>query len=96
MRKKNIGSVTAREDKYPPPRDFKKRAHVKSLEAYRRIYKHSVEDPEGFWSERARELSWFKKWKRVLEYDFNEAKIRWFEGGKTNVSFNCLDRHLDS
>jgi acetyl-CoA synthetase len=96
MRKKNIGSVTAREDKYPPPRDFKKRAHVKSLEAYRRIYKHSVEDPEGFWSERARELSWFKKWKRVLEYDFNEAKIRWFEGGKINVSFNCLDRHLDS
>jgi acetyl-CoA synthetase len=96
MQKKNLRSIAPRKDKYPPPKDFKKRAHVKSLEAYRRIYKHSVEDPEAFWSERAHELSWFKKWKRVLDYDFEEAKVRWFEGGKINVSFNCLDRHLDS
>ncbi|MBW2172609.1 MAG: acetate--CoA ligase, partial [Deltaproteobacteria bacterium] len=96
MRKKSSGSVTARKDKYPPPKDFRKKARIKSLEAYRRIYKHSVEDLEGFWAERAQELSWFKKWKRVLDYDFNEAKIRWFEGGKINVSFNCLDRHLNS
>ena len=96
MRKKIAGSGTTREDKYPPPKDFKKRARIKSIEAYRRIYKQSVENPEGFWSERAQELSWFKKWKRVLGYDFNEAKVRWFEGGKINVSVNCLDRHLDS
>ncbi|MBW1741955.1 MAG: acetate--CoA ligase [Deltaproteobacteria bacterium] len=96
MRKKSSGSVTTHEDKYPPPKDFKKRARIKSIEAYRRIYKQSVENPEDFWSERAQELSWFKKWKRVLDYDFSEAKVRWFEGGKINVSVNCLDRHLDS
>jgi acetyl-CoA synthetase len=81
---------------YPPPSDFKKKAHVKSLKAYNKIYKYSVEDPEGFWSERAQELSWLKKWNRVLEYDFDVAKIRWFEGGKINASINCLDRHVDS
>ena len=96
MQKKDIRSVVPREEKYAPPKDFKKRAHIKSLKAYRKIYNHSVEDPEGFWSERAQELAWFKKWKRVLDYDFHQAKISWFEGGKINVSFNCLDRHLAS
>jgi len=96
MQKKDTRSVAPHKDKYPPPKDFRKRARVKSLKVYRKIYKHSIEDPEGFWSERANELSWFKKWKRVLDYDFHEAKIRWFEGGKINVSFNCLDRHLDT
>ena len=88
--------MAAKEEKYPPPRDFQKKAHVKSFAEYSRLYKRSVEDPEGFWAERAEELSWFKKWKRVLDYDFRQAKIRWFEGGKMNVSFNCLDRHLET
>ena len=93
---KTIESVVAGKERYPPPKDFQKRAHIKSLKEYRELYKRSVEDPEGFWSERAQELSWFKKWRRVLDYDFNEAEIRWFEGGKVNASFNCLDRHLDT
>lgn len=88
--------MAAKEEKYPPPRDFQKKAHVKSFAEYSRLYKRSVEDPEGFWAERAKELSWFKKWERVLDYDFRQAKIRWFEGGKMNVSFNCLDRHLET
>lgn len=96
MPKKKTESVAAKEEKYPPPRDFQKKAHVKSFAEYSRLYKRSVEDPEGFWAERAEELSWFKKWKRVLDYDFRQAKIRWFEGGKMNVSFNCLDRHLET
>jgi acetyl-CoA synthetase len=96
MKRKTIRSVAASKEKYPPPKDFQKRAHIKSLKAYREVYNHSVEDPEGFWSERAQELSWSKKWRRVLDYDFNEAKIRWFEGGKINASVNCLDRHLDT
>lgn len=96
MPKKKTESVAAKEERYPPPRDFQKKAHVKSFAEYSRLYKKSVEDPEGFWAERAEELSWFKKWERVLDYDFRQAKIRWFEGGKMNVSFNCLDRHLET
>lgn len=96
MPKKKTESVAAKEERYPPPRDFQKKAHVKSFAEYSRLYKRSVEDPEGFWAERAEELSWFKKWERVLDYDFRQAKIRWFEGGKMNVSFNCLDRHLET
>lgn len=88
--------MAAKEERYPPPRDFQKKAHVKSFAEYSRLYKKSVEDPEGFWAKRAEELSWFKKWERVLDYDFRQAKIRWFEGGKMNVSFNCLDRHLET
>ena len=96
MKEKAIKSVAAAQKKYPPPKDFKKKAHVKSLKAYREHYKRSVEDPEGFWAEMAQDLSWFKKWRRVLNYNFDEARISWFEGGKINVSFNCLDRHLDT
>lgn len=96
MPKKAVKSSASRKEIYPPPKDFKKRAHIKSLKAYREIYRRSVDDPEGFWSERAQELSWFKKWNKVLDYDFHDARVRWFEGGKINVSLNCLDRHLDS
>jgi acetyl-CoA synthetase len=94
MGKKTIESVVVEEEKYPPPKDFRKKAHIKSLSEYRRLYRRSVDDPEKFWAERAEQLSWFKTWRRVLDYDFIEAKIRWFEGGKINASFNCLDRHL--
>ena len=95
-RKQMIESVFAKAEKYAPPRDFKKKARIKSLKEYRRLYKQSIEDPEGFWAERASQLTWYKKWRRVLDYDFVEAKIRWFEGGKINASFNCLDRHLNT
>ncbi len=95
-RNKTIESVVAEAGKYSPPKDFRKKAHIKSLKAYRKLYKESVEDPKTFWAGRANQLSWFKKWTRVLDYDFHEAKVRWFEGGKINVAFNCLDRHLDS
>lgn len=93
---KTIESVAVEEEKYLPPRDFQKKARIKSVSEYRRLYKRSVEDPQGFWAEMAEQLSWFKRWRRVLDYDFKEARIRWFEGGKINVSFNCLDRHLDT
>jgi acetyl-CoA synthetase len=96
MHEKTIESIVVQEEKYRPPKDFQKKAHIKTLKTYRELYKRSIEDPEGFWSDRAKELSWFKKWKRVLDYDFDEGKILWFAGGKINVSFNCLDRHLDT
>ncbi|MFH1673800.1 MAG: acetate--CoA ligase [Pseudomonadota bacterium] len=84
------------EKKYPPSKEFQKKAIIKSYKQYQAIYKRSINDPEGFWAERAEELHWFKKWKRVLDYDFTEAHVKWFEGGKLNVSYNCLDRHLDT
>jgi acetyl-CoA synthetase len=62
---------------------------------YEELYARSVEDPEGFWSEQAANvLSWHKPWDSVLSWDFASAAVRWFEGGRLNVSENCLDRHL--
>jgi len=67
------------------------------MEEYEKIYRRSVEDPEGFWAEIAEQnISWYKKWDRVLEYDFYKPEIKWFAGGKLNASYNCIDRHLDS
>ncbi len=62
---------------------------------YHAAYKKSVEDPEGFWAEIATHFSWRKKWDKVLDWNFIEPRIRWFEGGKLNITENCLDRHLE-
>ena len=63
---------------------------------YDALYRRSIQDPKGFWAEQAREfVSWIKPWDRVLDWDYRRAHIRWFEGGKLNVSANCLDRHLE-
>ena len=70
------------------------RWHVASMEEYRRLHRRSVEDPEGFWGEVASELHWFTPWKRVLEWKAPDAK--WFVGGRTNLSYNCLDRQIAS
>lgn len=70
------------------------RAYI-SDEKYREMYTRSISDPDGFWAEQAREfVTWFKEWDKVQEWDYTTAKIRWFEGAKLNVSYNCLDRHL--
>ncbi len=78
-------------EKYFPPEGIKERAWIKDYES---LYKRSVEDPEGFWSEVAEELHWFKRWDRVLEWNFPYAK--WFVGAKTNITYNCLDRHVNA
>ncbi len=63
---------------------------------YREMYERSVNDSDGFWSEQADEfLSWFSKWDKVQDGDYSDARINWFAGGKLNVSYNCLDRHLE-
>ncbi|RLB86709.1 MAG: acetyl-coenzyme A synthetase, partial [Deltaproteobacteria bacterium] len=89
-------SRPGKEKKYPPTAEFAKSAAVSSMRQYRALYKRSMEDPEGFWAEMAQSLHWFKKWKKLLEYDFGKPVIKWFQGGKLNASFNCLDRHLNS
>ncbi len=71
-------------------------AHVSSMEQYHDMYKESVTDPEGFWSSVAKRITWFKRWDKVREYDFVKADIKWFDGGKLNASYNCLDRHVES
>jgi acetyl-CoA synthetase len=66
-------------------------------DTYEQMYQRSIQDPEGFWAEQADTfVSWFKKWDRVLEWDFHAAQTKWFLGGKLNVSYNCLDRHVEA
>ena len=66
---------------------------IKSFAEYKKTYKRSVENPEEFWSEVANNFSWKQKWDTTLEWDFNIPKIKWFKGGKLNITENCLDRH---
>jgi acetyl-CoA synthetase len=79
---------------FPPPKEFSKAAHVKSMEEYQKLYDSSVADPDKFWGERAEQLDWFKKWDKVRVSDFANGKHEWFVGGKLNVTYNCIDRHL--
>lgn len=65
---------------------------IKSREEYDTVYKKSVDDPEGFWAEIAENFTWRKKWDKVLEWNFMEPDIKWFAGGKLNITENCLDR----
>lgn len=68
---------------------------MKDLKEYEALYRRSVEDPESFWAEKASELlHWQKPWEKVLEHDFVKGEVKWFLGGKLNVSYNCLDRHV--
>ena len=89
-----IESTLNEERVFTPPADFSANAHIKSFEEYERIYAEAKTDPEGFWARQAEELDWFKKWDTVLEW--NEPFAKWFVGGKLNIAYNCLDRHLNS
>jgi len=96
MAEKGISVLMEEQRTFPPPEGFSKKAYIKSMGEYEEIYRRSVEDPEGFWGEMAeKHLSWYKKWDKVLEYDFEKPYIKWFIGGKLNASYNCLDRHLE-
>ena len=66
----------------------------KSLEDYNRFYNESITNPESFWEKIASTFTWRKKWNNVLSFDFNKPEFTWFDGGKLNISENCLDRHL--
>src|SRR6266568_4540303 len=89
----NIESILQELRVFAPPKEFSKRAHIKSLAEYRKRYKESVTAPEKFWGKQAEnELVWFKPWKQVLQW--KEPFAKWFVGGQLNVSYNCLDRHL--
>jgi len=97
MANDNIQVLSTEKRTFPPPSEFSQRAHVKSMKEYEQLYKRSVDDPEKFWAEMAeKNLTWYKKWDKVLEYDFHKPSIKWFAGGKLNASVNCLDRYIDT
>lgn len=83
------------EGRFPPSDEYRKQSYIGSEEEYRRIYDESIKDPDNFWKKQAETLDWFSKdWKKVMEWDQKECRISWFKGGKLNVSYNCLDRHV--
>jgi len=88
----DIESILSEDRVFPPPPEFAAAAHIKSFEEYERLYAEAAADPEAFWAKQAEELYWFKRWDTTLEWDLPFAK--WFVGGKINISYNCLDRHL--
>ncbi|MFQ5546179.1 MAG: acetate--CoA ligase [Acidiferrobacterales bacterium] len=81
---------------YDVPKEVAASAHITD-DKYKEMYARSVSDPDGFWGEQAEKfISWFKKWDKVQEWDFKAGAIRFFEGGKLNASYNCIDRHLET
>ena len=68
---------------------------IKTLEGYKKDYEKSIKDPESFWGNIADTFTWKKKWDKVLEWNFKEPSIKWFQGGQLNMTENCLDRHLE-
>ncbi len=67
---------------------------IKSFKHYKEVYKESVTNPEKFWAKQARTFTWRKKWKKTLDWNFAKPDVKWFVGGKLNITENCLDRHL--
>jgi acetyl-CoA synthetase len=88
----HITSVLKETRSFAPPAEFSAGAHVKSMAEYEALYQRAKADPEGFWAEQAKSLTWAKPSDRVLEW--TEPHAKWFVGGQLNVSANCLDRHL--
>jgi acetyl-CoA synthetase len=90
----NIDSVLSEDRVFPPPEEFSKQAHIKSMEELERLRAEANANPESFWARMAEELHWFRKWDKVSEWEPPYAQ--WFLGGKLNISYNCLDRHLST
>ncbi len=85
-----IEALFAENRTFPPPADFVESANFSDPA----IYEEANADPEAFWEKQADSLSWYKKWDQVLEWDAPFAK--WFVGGKLNVAYNCIDRHVEA
>ena len=81
---------------FSPNKEFSADADINSIDQYKDLYKKSILDPEAFWAKTADRITWYKKWDQVREYDFENGSIKWFDGAKLNVSYNCLDRHVQN
>ncbi|HCZ33833.1 MAG TPA: acetate--CoA ligase [Holophagaceae bacterium] len=82
------------EDLFPVKPHIRERAHLKTMEEYQRLYRLSLDNPEWFWGEQAKTLTWFHPWQSVFDADYKEVDFSWFLGGRINACFNCVDRHL--
>ena len=80
---------------FSPSAEWTKESHINSLDQYEKTYKKSISNPDEFWSSIAERLHWYKKWEKVSDVDYKKARINWFINGKLNVSYNCLDRHVN-
>ena len=87
----NLDSSLRENRVFAPPAEFAAKAHIKSVAEYEAMYRRSVEQPDQFWAEAAKELDWFAPWTKVIEGEAQHAK--WFINGKLNLSYNCVDRH---
>ena len=85
----------AKPEVFSPSKSFQKKANL-SLKEYKKLYQTSIDSPKEFWKNMSKRLTWIKPFKKVLEEDFKNAKVKWFLDGKLNVSANCLDRHIDT
>lgn len=87
------------EFKFHAPDQHRENAWIKNIDEYRSLYKKSIEDPKGFWASMAEQYFWKEKWSDVSNYNYSisngPVNIEWFKGGKTNICYNCIDRHLD-
>jgi len=97
---KSMTSLMTEQRKFPPPKSVSDGAHIKTMEQYQKMWDESINDPDKFWLEQAKTLTWFKEPTKTLEYtwDTKARKIEhtWFADGQLNVSYNCLDRHLNT
>ena len=95
---KGIDSLMNEKRMFPPPESIQKNAYVSSEQQYREMWERSIKDPDGFWLEQAKSLTWFKEPTETLRYTWDTAarKIEhtWFADGQLNITVNCLDRHL--
>ncbi|MFH1450885.1 MAG: acetate--CoA ligase [archaeon] len=91
----SIDSMMKETRKFNPSAGFSEKAYVKSMAEYKKIYADSIKDPETFWAQKAEQLHWFKPWSKVYSWNPDKLECKWFEGGKINASYNCLDRHLE-
>ena len=90
-----IDSLQHENRKFDPPQKFSQTAWIKSFEDYQKLYQESLKSPEIFWSKRAQDFEWIKKWDKVLDYNFKDnIKIEWFAGAQTNITLNALDRQV--
>jgi acetyl-CoA synthetase len=95
MENERFDTVLEEGRKFKPPQAFAHRAIMKSADEYRKKYRESIDDPDGFWGKIADELHWYNRWDEVL--DESEAPVyKWFVNGKTNICYNCVDRHVEA
>ena len=92
-----ITSLLSEDRYFEPPTEGSQTAWIGNMDQYEGVYQRSMDDLEGYWAERADELvSWYSTWQTVVDADLYKPEIRWFDGATLNVSYNCLDRHLEN